>query len=202
MADGLIPEGMDPKRYRELLTIINKGEALNNPEIQQIQDHWKEYASKKTWGKPKEPKVTSQDVARETIKKSAEDLGIKKAPTPKQPIKGVIRKVGAAVDNPVPGGTALQNNIIRNAPKVMKGAALFIGTTSLLSSAMKMSDKAEANAQVREMNKKAKKKVEEEKQKRKDHQIQDSAGHIDTSEIVMEMFEQRIGHYKMGNNRF
>lgn len=234
---------MSVDRYRELIQRMSESSSLGDKEIESITNHWKDYASKKNWGKQEEPaeKPTStQDVSRENVQKSTEDVTSKKKKSSdsnkakKEPVetaskkstqdivrettkkreqdvvktkgKSVIEtvdvpKVSSIVEN-TGAATPFQKKIIKNAPKIMKGAALFIGTTSILSAALSESDKAEKKAQIRQMEKKAKEKVKEEKKKRKDHKIQNAFGNIDTSEIVMEMFEQRIGHHKMGNSRF
>lgn len=279
----LVPPEMSVERYRELIGKMNEPSALGNKEIESITNHWKDYSSKKNWGKQEEladetkkseesvvqPKssektTSTQDVSKEEVKKRTEDVGVKEKTTSTQSVsrenvqkstedvvskkkkssdlnnvnkeaaestaqkstqdlvreatqkrqqdvvktkgKSVIEnvdvpKVSPLVEN-TGAATPFQKKIIKNAPKIMKGAALFIGATSLLSTALASSDKAEEKAQVRQMERNAKKKVKEEEKKRKDHKIQNAYGKIDTSEIVMEMFEQRIGHHKMGNSRF
>jgi len=238
-AKGLIPAGMSATRYRELLKVMNDPEYIGSEEIKRIEDHWKSYTEKKSWGNqestPEKP-TSTQDVAREDIKRSAENNTSTKKTTATEATaktetkktstqdamresvtkteKNVVEKKVKApkelsvkkktLELPDLDGspTKMQAKIIKNAPKIMKGAALFIGTTSLLSTAMKMSEKSEQRAQVREMEKGVKEKVKKEEQKRKDYKVQDSYGNIDTSGIVMEMFEQRVGHHKMGNSRF
>lgn len=162
-----------------------------------------EKIAKETVVQKEKKKTSTQDVSRQTVVEKKQDVVNKKGKTTKKKNDGVIKKQRTLELPDVNGSaTKMQAKIIKNAPKIMKGAALFIGTTSLLSTAMNMSEKSEQRAQVRQMEKGVKEKVKKEEKKRKDYKVQDSYGNIDTSGIVMEMFEQRVGHHKMGNSRF
>ena len=232
---------------------MNDPASIGDKEIESIKNHWKNYTSKKTWGNEEatqEKPTSTQDVSRENVKNSKEDVvnktkkektttttsavketveeSVKKTVETAQKVstqdlvreateksqKNVVKSTGKHNINnikipkyntpeAIPGAaTPMQAKILKSAPKIMKGAALFIGTTAILSKGLDMSEKAEQKAQTREMEKSAKKKVKEEKKKREDYKVQNAYGKIDTSGIVMEMFEQRIGHHKMGNSRF
>lgn len=205
----LIPEGMSMERYRELIKRMNDPASIGDKEIDSIKNHWKNYTSKKSWGTteklddvipPKTTKPTStQAVSNQAVKNSQQNV-VKK--TGKTVIKNVNVPKSSTIAANSGAATPFQAKVIKNAPKIMKGAALFIGTTSILSKALDMSEKAEQKAQTRQMEKKAEEKVKQEKQKREDYKVQNAFGRIDTSGIVMEMFDQRIGHHKMGNSRF
>ena len=86
--------------------------------------------------------------------------------------------------------------------KGIKGAGLFIAGTSILHQLNKGVDKAEGRHQVRKQEKRQEKQAEEEAKKRERYRTGVSFGHVDTSKIVMDLFNERIGHHKMGNSRF
>lgn len=205
----LIPNGMTPARYRELLKEMKSPNALYNEDIKKIEQHWKSYAEKKDWG-PKESTVSSkakevkqtkkplstQNVSKESILKSVETQ------SSSSQIRIASKQINELTEKLATEPTPLQSKIISQGPKIMKGAALFIGTTSLLSTAMKVKDKAEEKAQTRSMEKRIKEDAKKEAEKKDRYQNDNSFRKVDTSDIVMDLFNERIGHHKMGNSRF
>ena len=198
---GMIPEGMSTERYRSLFKKMNTPEAIGNEEIKRIEAQWKAYSEKKTYGAKTGKIVTTQDLSRESIKKSTTDTTtIKKSTPPSTTIKSIEKVSSDTIAGVTP--TKLQSKVIKTAPKIMKGAALFIGTTSLLSAAGKAKDKHETKAQVKQIEKRTKEQMKKEAEKKDKYQKKKSYNNIDAGQIVMDMFNQRIGHHKMGNSRF
>lgn len=97
--------------------------------------------------------------------------------------------------------TNKQRVIYHYGKKSVAGASIFIAGTTVLDSAMKKADKYEAKAQNEQLEKKLKEQSEEEKRKREEYRHGTSFGHIDAGQIVMDMFNERIGHHKMGNSK-
>ena len=91
---------------------------------------------------------------------------------------------------------------IHRTTKVAKGAGLFIAGTALLDMANRAMNKAEEQQQVSSQERDIRNKQKEEKDRRERYRSGTSFGYVDTSTIVMDLFNERIGHHKMGNNKF
>lgn len=102
-------------------------------------------------------------------------------------------------------GARLANRQVKNIHRVgstIKGAGLFIAGASILHQVSKQIDKQGGKDQIRKQEKRQKEKLKEEEKKREKYRTGVSFGKVDTSTIVMDLFNERIGHHKMGNSRF
>ena len=91
---------------------------------------------------------------------------------------------------------------IHRTTSVAKGAGLFIAGTALLDMANRAMNKAEEKHQIASQEKDIRNKQKEEKDRRERYRSGTSFGAVDTSTIVMDLFNERIGHHKMGNSKF
>lgn len=172
---------------------------------------------KRISGRPR----TTQDTVRSSKHVTAEDINeflgeagekVKKKATKQKTkqvnVKGLTKidlpadKLIDTVSDVLEGPTPLQSKVMNATPKIMRGAALYVGAATLLSGAMKLKDKAEVKQQTRESEKNIKEKEKKAKEQREKIQNKNSYGRVIPGDIVMDLFNERIGHHKMGNNRF
>lgn len=117
-------------------------------------------------------------------------------------VKGTFIEHAAEATKHMDGLTTQQKTMYFTGKKAMAGAGMFIAGTAILDTSMKKMDKMEAQAQNKQLEKNLEKKSEEEKRKREEYRHGISFGHVDAGQIVMDMFNERTGHHKMGNSRF
>ena len=83
--------------------------------------------------------------------------------------------------------------------KVIGGSAIFIATTSLIDIAMKKKESYDVDKQIQKDEKRLKKNQKQAEKYRKGDMINLD---LDAKNLALEMFDQRIGHYVMGNSKF
>lgn len=98
--------------------------------------------------------------------------------------------------------TDFQKKIISGGGKAMMGANIFIATTSMMDLAVSAKRNKEERATVKEQEEKLKKQEKEALKRRKEIRKRESVYSVNLGQTVLDMFEQRIGHHKMGNSRF
>lgn len=102
-----------------------------------------------------------------------------------------------------PDATPGQQKALRVGAKTVAGAALFIGATSILDAAMDKHSKNEAEFGVRQQMKDLEEKEREKKKRAGEYSTGVRFGQTpDMGKVVFEMFEERTGHHRMGNNKF
>lgn len=113
-----------------------------------------------------------------------------------------VKTAGERTKETVTGVTAGQEKAIGLGSGLMAGAALFIGVTSVMDTAIKAKRNKEARTQVKKQEKKIR--VEEKRglAVRKKISRRESNTRVNVKNEVFSMFEQAIGHHKMGNSRF
>lgn len=98
--------------------------------------------------------------------------------------------------------TSLQENQLSFAKKAASGAGLIIAAGTIVDIARKKKEKMEVKAQSKELERRQEKKIQKEQDRRKRYRDGEGFGHVDTSKVVMGLFDERLGHFKMGNSRF
>lgn len=83
--------------------------------------------------------------------------------------------------------------------KIMGGTAIFIATTSIIDTAMKKKESHDVDKQIQKDEKRLKKNQKQAEKYRKGDMINLD---LDAKNLALEMFDQRIGHYAMGNSKF
>ena len=162
-------------------------------------------SAKKTFS---EAKGKIDDFIAPTIPSQA-DYGFTTGDLSKAEIEGkgqnLLQKAWHASDDLGPDSTAtpLQAKLLKAAPKALIGATLFIAGTSLLDSAMKRKDAYELAVQKKQGEDRLEKQRKQEEKNRKNYRTGASiTGPVDTGQLVFDLFNERTGHYKMGNSRF
>ena len=85
---------------------------------------------------------------------------------------------------------------------LMSGAGLFIAGTTALDLAITLKQRRETRDQIKEQEETLKEREREQKKQHKQMRRRHSINHSLPKELVMDMFESRSGHHKMGNSKF
>lgn len=121
----------------------------------------------------------------------AKKLGGDYGPTGKKIVKEFSQKAEAKVNK----------KVINASKKGMAAGAVFIGATAIMDVALSKHYKHQAAVQVRNDEKRLKEN-DEKNTKIKQTRSRNSFGNVDMGNIAIELFNDRIGHTKMGNARF
>lgn len=131
----------------------------------------------------------------EKAKKKLQDTGVKEA----QNLSA--KKALSEASKKLPGPTNYQNTMIKGSKAIMGGAALFIGATSIIDASVTANRNKKARKEVDRRNKKEEENMKRDKRYRKKQRRRDSRNSIHVGQTVMDMFDQRIGHHKMGGSK-
>lgn len=85
---------------------------------------------------------------------------------------------------------------------LMTGASLFIAGTTALDLAMTLKQRRETREQVKEQEETLKQRERDQAKQHRQMRRRHSINHSLPKELVMDMFESRSGHHKMGNSKF
>lgn len=95
-----------------------------------------------------------------------------------------------------------QNKLIKGGKGLMGGAALFIGATTILDTALTLKERKETRDQVEEQEEELRRRKKEEAKRRQRAHRRRSSFNDSPQQLVFDMFDNRSGHHKMGNSRF
>lgn len=98
--------------------------------------------------------------------------------------------------------TPYQRKLIKGGKGLMGGAAIFVGATTLIDTALTVKERQETRQQVKQQEKNLEEDQKRQKERRKKGQQRRSMFHDTPQSLVFGMFENRSGHHKMGNNKF
>lgn len=128
-------------------------------------------------------------------KKKLQDTGVKEA----QNLSA--KKALSEASKKLPGPTNYQNTMIKGSKALMGGTALFIGATSIIDASVTANRNKKARKEVDRRNKKEEENMKRDKKYRKKQRRRDSRDSINVGQTVMDMFDQRTGHHKMGGSK-
>lgn len=117
---------------------------------------------------------------------------------------GKAIKKGLVADYDLPGMTPQQKQATQWLSRGMVGSTLFIGGTALLDFAIDRKHAADAKRQNEEQLKRQQQGEADKREaiRRKAHMKSNFNATPDMGSLVFDMFAQRTGHHKMGNNKF
>lgn len=194
---------MDEKKLKALEEELKIKNAINREKVNSVlgtaAENVKDISEKIKDGTNvgKKKTINVLDATKEMIEENIPKLG-NKIPN-KKPISSISKNLDKLDSK---GMTASQAKSFSTGKKALGVAAVFIATTTLLDKALDIDEKMEVKKMVREQNKNIKKREEQEREKRDRYRDGKGFTHVDTSSIVMDLFEERLGHHKMGNSRF
>ena len=128
-------------------------------------------------------------------KKKLQDTGVKEV----QNLSA--KKALSEASKKLPGPTNYQNTMIKGSKALMGGTALFIGATSIVDASVTANRNKKARKEVDRRNKKEEENMKRDKKYRKKQRRRDSRNSIHVGQTVMDMFDQRTGHHKMGGSK-
>lgn len=105
-----------------------------------------------------------------------------------------VKKIEGAI-------TPLQKGMMNGGSKAIAGAAMFIGATSIIDAGVTARRNKETRKETERQNIKKEDEAKRDNQYRKRARRRDSRDSINMGNTVMQMFEQRTGHHKMGGSK-
>lgn len=105
-----------------------------------------------------------------------------------------VKKIEGAI-------TPLQKGMMNGGSKAIAGAAMFIAATSIIDAGVTARRNKETRKETERQNIKKEDEAKRDNQYRKKARRRDSRDSINMGNTVMQMFEQRTGHHKMGGSK-
>lgn len=98
--------------------------------------------------------------------------------------------------------TKYQNTLLKGGSTLMKGAGIFIAGTTVLDFAMTLKQREETRAQIKQQEEKLEEEKKKQNRNRRKMRRRSSINSDLAKDLVLDMFESRSGHHKMGNSKF